>query len=271
MREMKTLLLGVLLAANLMFLISCDENGEFLSFLVEDDKNLGEQIKLQIEEQPETFPVLDRATFPQAYAIMDGMLNDILNSGEVALAEEFDWEIFIIDGTDLSLFATPGGKIYVYTGIVYFLDQADDLMGALAHEVAHSDQRHHSTQLQRNFRLSDLLEYAAGGKPELTQDILGSLAGPTAIILSRDAENQADERSVSYLAQTSYACDGGAIFFQKLINRDAAGDTPEYLITHTDPADRVASIVATSDELGCNTNLRDADRSELQTLKDALP
>lgn len=271
MKILKAFLVGVLVTGMLLF-SACDENGDFVLFSIQNDKDLGEQVKAEIEGQPDVYPILERGSFSQAYAIMDGMLNDILTSGQVTFADEFDWELFIIDDDQtLNAFATPGGKIYVYSGLVYFLDHADDLMGVLGHEIAHSDQRHSSKQLQRVYGISVLLQVIAGGQSELTQEILGSLVGVGALSFSRDAENEADEFSVAYLAQTTYACNGAAAFFQKLIDRDAAGDTPEFLSTHPAAQSRVEAINATSSGLGCNSSLRDADKSELQTLKDALP
>ncbi len=271
MKNLKSLVLGMLFVG-FVVMSSCDENGDFLLFSIQNDKDLGEQVKAEIAGQPDIYPILDRSTYPQAYSIMDGMLSDILNSGEVTFSDEFDWELFIIDDDQtLNAFATPGGKIYVYTGLVYFLDHADDLMGVMGHEVAHADQRHSSKQLQRVYGISVLLEVIAGGQSELTQQILGSLVGVGALSFSRDAETEADDFSVTYLSQTTYACNGAAAFFQKLIDRDAAGDTPEFLSTHPAAQSRVEDINNMAAALGCNTNLRDSDRSELQSLKDVLP
>ena len=271
MKKVRTLIFGSLLLSFGIF-SSCDDNGDLVLFSIENDKDLGEQVKAEIASDPETYPILDRSTNAQAYSILDGMLNDILTSGEVTYADEFDWELFIIDQPDvLNAFATPGGKIYVYTGLVYFLDHADDLMGVMGHEVAHSDQRHSSKQLQRVYGISVLLQVIAGGQSEVTQQILGSLVGVGALEFSRDAEAEADDFSVTYLSKTDYACNGAAAFFQKLIDRDAAGQTPEFLSTHPAPQSRVDDINTTSSEVGCGTTLRDNDRSELQALKDALP
>ena len=261
----------IALIVSLGMVYSCDENGDFVIFSIQNDKDLGEQVKAEIAADPNQFPILSRASNATAYSIMDGMLNDILTSGEVTYADEFDWELFIIDDPTLNAFATPGGKIYVYSGLVYFLDHADDLMGVLGHEVAHSDQRHSSKQLQRVYGISVLLEVLAGGQSELTQEILGSLVGVGALSFSRDAEVEADDFSVTYLSNTSYACNGAAAFFQKLIDRQAAGDTPEFLSTHPAAQSRVDDINAMATDIGCSSTLRDADRSELQALKDALP
>ena len=271
MKHLKILFFGVILISVGIF-IACDDNGDLVLFSIQNDKDLGEQVKAEIASDPDQYPILDRSTYSEAYGMLDGMLDDILTSGEVTFADEFDWELFIIDQPDvLNAFATPGGKIYVYTGLVYFLDHADDLMGVMGHEVAHSDQRHSSKRLQTEYGISVLLQVIAGNQSELTQEILGSLVGVGALTFNRDAEKEADDFSVTYLSKTDYACNGAAAFFQKLIDRKEAGATPEFLSTHPAEQSRVNDINAMAQEVGCSSTLRDADKSELQALKDALP
>ena len=47
----------------------------------------------------------------------------------------------IIDNDEtLNAFCLPGGFIYVYTGLIKYLDSEDHLAGVLGHEIAHADQ-----------------------------------------------------------------------------------------------------------------------------------
>ena len=68
---MKKLRNIVLVALLLSFGIysSCDENGDFVIFSIQNDKDLGEQVKGEIESDPTTYPILDRATYGEAYGI----------------------------------------------------------------------------------------------------------------------------------------------------------------------------------------------------------
>lgn len=271
MTKMKTAFLGVLFISLGIF-SACDKNGDFLLFSLENDMALGEQVKEEIAADPDQYPILDRVQYATAYSILDGMLDDILTSGQVTYAEEFNWELFIIDDDQtLNAFATPGGKIYVYTGLVYFLDHADDLMGVMGHEVAHADQRHSSKQLQRTYGISILLSILAGENASQLTQIAGQLAGSLGgLAFSREAEAEADDFSVVYLGSTAYACNGAAAFFDKIVS---SGDPrgPEFLSTHPDPGNRVEDINAKATEEGCEITLHDEDKSELLMLKNALP
>src|SRR5690554_1902135 len=109
--------LTLLLALALSF-CSCDKNDNFTPFFsVEDDKKLGLQVSQEIANDP-TFNLLSEAAYPEAYAYLNNMVSKILNSGEVAYKDDFVWQITIVhDDNTLNAFATPGGYIYVYTGL----------------------------------------------------------------------------------------------------------------------------------------------------------
>ncbi|MEM6643242.1 MAG: M48 family metalloprotease [Bacteroidota bacterium] len=272
MKKLITLVFSCIIAALVLF-ISCDENGDFLLFSIEDDKALGEQVKTEIANDPAQFPLLDRASFPEAYSILDAMLDDILKTGQVTYAQDFDWELFIInDQETLNAFATPGGKIYIYTGLIYFLSNLDDLMGVLGHEVAHSDRRHSSKQLQRQYTIATLLGIISGENQSQFSEILGNLATIGALAqYSQAAETEADDFSVRYLAETDYACNGAAAFFVKLEDRGQTGQNIPFLSTHPPSGDRIEGINALANELGCDTALLDDDMSLLLALQNALP
>ena len=57
------------------------KKGDLNLFSIEDDKSLGQQTVNQILADPQQFPVLSRTQYPQQYAYLDNMRNEILNSG----------------------------------------------------------------------------------------------------------------------------------------------------------------------------------------------
>jgi len=246
----------VLLVVGVLTFTSCkDKNDNFVFFSVEEDVELGAQVAEEIENDPEQFPVLDEAEYTNAYNYLNNLVDYILTSGEVKYEEEFAWDIHIIENDSvLNAFATPGGYIYVYTGLIKYLEQEDDLMGVLGHEIAHSDLRHTSRNLQKQYGVNILIGLLAGEDASQLTQIAGQIAGTAAgLSFSRAFEEEADERSVEYLASTPYACNGAYSFFQKLLDEGQAGGTPEFLSTHPDPEDRVEDINTKADELGCDT------------------
>lgn len=249
-------ILSLLAISSLFFFNACkDKNDNFVFPSVEEDVELGAQVAEEIENDPDQFPVLDETEYPEAYTYLNTLLDYILSSGEVQYREEFVWDIHIIENDSvLNAFATPGGYLYVYTGLIKYLDQEDDLMGVLGHEVAHSDLRHTSRNIQKQYGINLLLQLITGEDPSRLAQIAGQIAGTAAgLSFSRDFEEEADARSVEYLAKTPYACNGAYSFFQKLLDEGQAGGTPEFLSTHPDPEGRVEDINTKADELDCDT------------------
>lgn len=217
-------------------------------FSLEDDKALGKQVDAQVTSDTSDFVVLNRGHYTVAYSHLDRIANSVLNSGKVRYKNEFDWTFRLIhNDTVLNAFAAPGGYIYVYTGLIKFLEQEDDLAGVVAHEIAHVDQRHSTQQLTKAYGIAVLLEVALGKNQNVLTDIAATLA---TLKFSRDAEEEADEYSVTYLCPTTYRAAGAADFFVKLQEQGQLSP-PEFLSTHPSPVNRVENIQMRADTLGC--------------------
>lgn len=239
--------------------IACDKNDNFVVFSVENDVQLGAQVKAEIENDP-SIKILSPTQYPEVYNFLYHVRDGILNSGEVAYKEEFAWEIRVIDDdSTLNAFATPGGYIYIYTGLIKYLDHADDLAGVMGHEMAHADLRHTIRNLQKQYGVSALLSIALGRDPNALAQIAAQIAGQLAgLKFSREYETEADEHSVDYLSKTEYACNGAAFFFIKLNEAEQGGRPPEFLSTHPNPENRVNNINAKAESVGCDTTLATA-------------
>ncbi|MCC7030976.1 MAG: hypothetical protein IT257_11780, partial [Chitinophagaceae bacterium] len=69
---------------SLMALTSCNKNDEGVNiFTIDQDKELGMQVKQEIASDPAQYPILNRTTYSAAYAYLDQMKTTILNSGSV--------------------------------------------------------------------------------------------------------------------------------------------------------------------------------------------
>lgn len=245
---MKTSRVAILAAFVLLFFAGCKKGGLNI-FTIEDDKKLGQQVSDEIAANPSQYPILNRAANSQAYAYLDDMKAKILASGQLKHASDFEWKLYIIkDDATQNAFCTPGGYIYVYTGLIKYLDNASSLAGVLGHEMAHADQRHSTQQLTTQYGLSTLLSIVLGNNQNALVDLAANLA---LLGFSRDHEKDADTHSVIYLCPTQYRADGAADFFQKIIN-EGNPQPPAFLSTHPNPDNRVQNIQAQKTSGGCN-------------------
>ncbi len=225
--------------------------GKVNLFSLDQDKQLGAQVNQEILSNPKEYPVLPERGNEEIYRYIRGITSKILNSGKVEHKDDFAWEVRIIkDDKTLNAFATPGGYIYVYTGLIKYLDSEEQLAGVMGHEIAHADQRHSTKQMTQTYgvqALAAIASAAAGTGPQLGE-IAAGLAG---LRFSRENETEADLYSVVYLCPTGYEADGAADFFIKLEQGDQGGRPPQFLSTHPNPGNRVENIQKQAKERGC--------------------
>lgn len=263
-----TLTIGLfsVILLTIITLQSCSEGGGINIFSIEDDKTLGAQIAAEIENDPATYPILDSADYPEAYALLYDIRDRVLESGMVYHKDDFTWQVRIIDQDSvINAFCTPGGYIYVYTGLIRYLENEAQLAGVIGHEMAHADLRHSTDQLTEAYGISLLLEIVLGEDQNVLSDVAASL---TQLAFSRGDESQADEYSVIYLCPTDYVATGAAGFFEK-IESEGGIEIPEFLSTHPNPDNRIADIYAKSSELSCSGE--QTYDARYQDLIDALP
>jgi predicted Zn-dependent protease len=216
-------------------------------FSLEDDKQFGAQVAAEIENDPATYPILDSVQNIAAYAYLYAIRDSILNAGKVVHKDDFQWQVRLIkDDSMLNAFCTPGGYIYVYTGIIKYLDSEDQFAGVMGHEIAHADERHSTAALTQQYGIdvlfSVLLGENKGALAEVTQGLIGLKYG-------RGNESESDMRSVEYLYPTAYDARGAARFFEK-ISESGGSSGPVFLSTHPDPENRVEAIIAHWESLG---------------------
>lgn len=219
-------------------------------FSLDQDKQLGAQVNQEILSNPAEYPVLPERGNEEVYRYIRGITAKILSSGTVKHKDDFAWEVRIIkDDKTLNAFCTPGGYIYVYTGLIKYLDTEDQLAGVMGHEIAHADLRHSTAAMTKQYGIQTLIQVAIGN--QAGQQLAGIAAGLAQLKFGRSAESEADTHSVIYLCPTSYEADGAAGFFSKL---EASGDgsrPPEFLSTHPNPGNRVANIEAQAAQRTC--------------------
>lgn len=197
------------------------------------DKELGEQANKQYLYMYEN-QILPENENKELYDRINLIKERILKSGEVTHADDFNWDLKIINDSVLNAFCLPGGKIYVYTGLIKYLDNEAQLAGVLGHEIAHADKRHAVDNMAKQLGLSALISLVFGDGSSLVniaQDLIG-------LKFSRGNEAQADEYSVKYLYKTVYDASEANGFFDKIQKEKNEPEVAEMLSTHPAPENR---------------------------------
>jgi predicted Zn-dependent protease len=237
----------------------------FNLFTIQNDKELGKEVAAEIDGNRQEYPVLDSAKYPVPYRYIYDIRNKILNSGNVKHKDDFAWRIRIIqDDETKNAFCTPGGYIYVYTGLIKYLDSEEQLAGVIAHEIGHADLRHSTRQMTKSYGVDVMLSIIAGDQA-LIRDLTASIIG---LKFSRTHETEADKASVTFLCGTDYDAAGGAKFFEK-IEAEGGAAVPEWLSTHPSPDNRIEYFYNEATAQGCTG--KETYKSRYQQFVRSLP
>lgn len=259
---------GLLAIIFMVTLTTCDD-GKVNVFTVDQDIELGREITQEILANPEEYPILDEADYPEAYQHLRRIRDGILASGELRYADRFDWDVYIVDKDVLNAFALPGGNTFYYTGLIKYLDDEASLAGVMAHEFAHCDLRHTTNRLTKMYGYQMLASLILGDDPSLAASIAADLAlGLQALSFSRSDEYEADEHAVKFIYPTNWDSRGVAYFFEKMELEEGA-DWMIYFSTHPHPNDRIDKIYEHHENLGGKEGSLYTDR--YQDLKNSLP
>lgn len=247
---MKNGMYAILVCALLTGGVSCRKGDHTVNiFSVQDDIDLGKQLRDEILADPVQYPLLDRSQYAGVYTYLENVKQKILQSGQVYYKDRFEWELHVIrNDAELNAFCAPGGYIFIYTGLLRYLRAEDQLAGVLGHEMAHADRRHSTDRLTQDYGIEVLLELVLGKNQNTLVQIANSLRS---LAYSRSQEKEADTYSVNYLCPTDYEADGAADFFELLLADGQSCEGGAFFSTHPCPENRVANIHQHKTEKAC--------------------
>ncbi len=154
---------------------SCDTLQGINIFTLQDDVQLGMDIDQEIRSNPSEYPIYYGDPSVKAY-IQQRIFNHILASAKVEHKNIFPYQIEIVDDPNvLNAFCVPGGYIYLYTGLLLYLDSEAALAGVVGHEIAHAERRHTTQRLTAYYGTSILLGLILGENPAVLAEIAANL------------------------------------------------------------------------------------------------
>lgn len=209
-----------------------------------DDVQFGMQFDKEIKNNSKDYPIYKKNPAVRDY-IDKKIFQEIINSPEVKKRGTFNYQIEIVDNDSiLNAFALPGGYVYVYTGLLKYLDSEAALAGVLGHEIAHTERRHATQRITKAYGVQILSSLVLGENPSQTAQIVSNLFSGLALLAnSRSDEAESDRYSFNYLKYTRFYPGSAKFFFEKLrddgkVSKGSAG-IATFLSTHPDPISRI--------------------------------
>jgi len=211
-------------------------------FTVNEDIQFGQQMDQEIRSNPAEYPILQNES---VRGYLQNIVNRIVQAPQIKYRGRFPYKVTVInDDRTVNAFATPGGYVYVYTGLLRFLDNEATLAGVLAHEVAHAEERHGTEHMTQQLGADVALSIALGNNPSRLAQIAGNAAALLALLRnSRTDELEADTRSFEYLRSTGYWPGAIRYFFEKIgQGRSSSSVLEEWTSTHPTDEARMENI-----------------------------
>ena len=214
------LLLAVLLGGTLFLSAGCSRQARagaettVAKALIspQEEDQLGLQVRQELQKQGVKY-----ITDPEVVKYVDGVTQRVLAYAKKA-RPEVKWQVSVIDDPKtVNAFATPGGYMYVFSGLLLAVNNEAELAGVIGHESGHVALRHSARQIVDAYGLEAALGLALGKDPNKVAEIAGALVGKgTMLKFSRDDETEADEFGVSAMAATGYDPQQLVNFFKTL-------------------------------------------------------
>ncbi len=177
-------------------------------------------------------------------------------AARMALPEGMVVVVSYNDSPLVNAYATVGGRIQVFKGLLHELQSEEALAALLAHEIAHVKHRHVAAGLGRGLAVALLLSVvSADAGAAAAQAAFGSAASFTMLGYSREQEAQADEEALQAVVALHGHAGGLVELFTRLGQADqGAGPKLEALNTHPLTEARLAAVQARARELGWATS-----------------
>ncbi|NBD11353.1 MULTISPECIES: M48 family metallopeptidase [Corallococcus] len=210
-------------------------------FISDEQEN---QLGLQVKQELETKENIKYVEDPQVLEYVRGISAPILAQANKDRSG-VKWKVNVInDPKTVNAFATPGGFLYVYTGLLLAADTEAELAGVMAHEAGHVVGRHSARAMINAYGLQAITQVALGQNPGTAAQIAAQLAGGgLQLAHGRSEETEADEYGARYAAAAGFDPRGLITFFEKLEKQQGAQPAAlKWLSTHPTNKDRIAHL-----------------------------
>lgn len=159
-------------------------------------------------------------------------------------ANDWQWEINLIDSKQINAFCMPGGKIVFYSGILDQLRLTDDEVAmVMGHEIAHALREHARERLGKNAATSIGASLVSQllGLGDLGQTVTRYGAQLMTLQFSRSDESEADLVGMELAARAGYNPQAGITLWRKM-SAASKGAPPQWLSTHPSGQTRIAEM-----------------------------
>lgn len=159
--------------------------------------------------------------------------------------QDYQYQFFAVDKDELNAFTTPGGFVYVFTGLMDKMND-DQLAFVIAHEVGHCAAKHtikkYQAALGYNLLGSLIIGQLGVETQQLAQLSTGAIMNLAFSAYSRQDEYEADRLGVKYMKLAGFNTNGASESLDVLLQASKGPKVPVILMSHPHLEDRIKSV-----------------------------
>ncbi|KAK4104171.1 hypothetical protein N658DRAFT_245316 [Parathielavia hyrcaniae] len=161
-----------------------------------------------------------------------------------------EWEVYVVDDArTANAFVLPGGRVFVFSGILGLAGNDSGLATVLGHEIAHNLAGHHGERLSQDVGASIALWSlvilgGAFGLGPFLMHFFGSRFVDVAfgLPMSRMQEREADYIGLMMMAEACYDPREAPKFWARMQMATKGEEVPEWMSTHPTNTNRIEKI-----------------------------
>ena len=163
-------------------------------------------------------------------------------------SNRYTFEFHIIKDSSLNAFALPGGKMAIHTGLLLKAEAPEEILGVMAHELAHVEMQHSMRNLVEMLGLYAVISAVFGDVSGTAAILVNNAPYLLKMKFSRDHEREADTRGFEYLMKANLDPRGLVEFFRKIQQEQQESSTPNMegalsiLSTHPATDERINNL-----------------------------
>ncbi|KND01294.1 uncharacterized protein SPPG_03104 [Spizellomyces punctatus DAOM BR117] len=152
------------------------------------------------------------------------------------------WEVYVIEDPQKNAFVLPGGKIFVFTGLIPIVEDENGMAAVLGHEIAHQIARHSAEKLSwaKILIVAQLLMAYIFDPGMLFSRLFLELG--ILMPFSRKMESEADYIGLRLMAQACYDPVAAVGLWERMKEAQRSSKLLEYVSTHPSPEKRIQKI-----------------------------
>ncbi|KAJ3133422.1 hypothetical protein HDU90_005741 [Geranomyces variabilis] len=160
--------------------------------------------------------------------------------------QDLKWEVYVIDSPQKNAFVLPGGKIFVFSGLLPIAGDKDGMAAVLGHEIGHQVARHTAEKLswsKLTVIAQTIIAFVFGGDFQFLSGLFLQLG--VLLPFSRKMEVEADHIGLCLMAQACYDPRAAVGMWERMSQADKQSPgILAYVQTHPSHANRIEKIKA---------------------------